>query len=144
MKDAESLDAILGALYECVSGPAGQERDWDRMRSLFFPGGRLIRTSIGPDGAPRAQVMDVEAYRADTSPVFRREPFHEREIRHRAVRFGHIAHVLSTYEARRHPDDPAPFRRGINSVQLFHDGSRWWILSILWDNERPDNPLPEE
>jgi hypothetical protein len=53
-------------------------------------------------------------------------------------------HVFSTYEARQKADDPKPFMRGINSIQLFNDGKRWWVVSILWQSESPDNPLPEK
>ena len=56
--------------------------------------------------------------------------------------FGNVARLFSSYEARFDPDDPEPFKRGINSIQLFHDGKRWWIINMLWDNERDDNPLP--
>lgn len=56
--------------------------------------------------------------------------------------FGHIAHVFSTYESRRAVDDPKPFARGINSFQLINDGKRWWVITILWEGERPDNPIP--
>jgi len=34
--------------------------------------------------------------------------------------------------------------RGINSIQLFYDGSRWWIVSIYWQQESPEYPIPEK
>lgn len=144
MNDASSIDTIIKALYDTISGPAGQERDWARMRSLFLSGAHLIRTSIGPDGAPRAQVMDVHAYEKDTTEFFRRESFYEVEVARRVDRFGNMAHAFSTYEARHQPGDATPFKRGINSIQLFYDGKRWWVANMIWDNEREDNPLPKE
>jgi hypothetical protein len=144
MSDTGSIDAIIRALYESISGPAGAARDWERFRSLLFPGALLVRTSIGPDGVPQARAMDARAYEADTTEYFRREPFHEAGVASRAQRFGNIAHVMSVYEARHAPSDPAPFMRGINSIQLLHDGRRWWIVSVLWDREREGNPIPEE
>jgi hypothetical protein len=144
MIDTCSIDAIIHALYETISGPAGKIRDWDRFRSLLFPGARLVRAFIAPDGTPRAQAMDAEAYADDTADYFRRESFYETEIARRIERFGNIAHVFSVYEARHEPGDAKPFKRGINSVQLFRDGSRWWVVSVLWDNEREDNPIPRE
>jgi len=51
-----------------------------------------------------------------------------------------MAQVFSTYESR-HEKDGAPFARGINSIQLLWDGGRWWVATILWDSERPDNPI---
>ena len=144
MNDAHSLDAIVRALYESISGPAGTERDWKRFRSLLFPGARLVRTFLAEDGAPRALAMDARAYEADTAGYFQRESFYEAEVARRVERFGNIAHVLSVYEARHAPGDAEPFRRGINSVQLFHDGQRWWVVNVLWDNERDGNRIPEE
>jgi hypothetical protein len=88
-------------------------------------------------------VFDCDGYIASRTPFFAANDFHEIEICRRVERFGNIAHVWSTYEGRRSPDE-APFLRGINSIQLFHDGDRWWVMSILWDNERPGSPMPAE
>jgi hypothetical protein len=143
--DAEKeINALMIALYETICGPAGQERQWDRMRGLFFPRAHMIRTSLGADGTPQAQVMDVEEYIASTSSFFHEQGFFEWEIARRMDHFGNVAHVFSTYEARHDPNDAVPFKRGINSIQLFFDGQRWWIMNMLWDNERDGNPLPEE
>lgn len=143
MSDAASIEGILRALYESISGPAGAARDWGRFRSLFLPGARLVRTSLADDGTPRAQAFDPEAYERDTVDYFEREPFYETEVGRRVARFGNIAHVLSVYEARHAPGAEA-FRRGINSIQLFHDHRRWWVVGVLWDNEREDTPIPTE
>jgi hypothetical protein len=142
MSDTESLDTIILALYATVSGPAGTERDTPRMRDLFMPGAHLVRTSIAEDGTPLAKVMDVESYVQDTADYFRLNGFYEVEIARRTDLFGQIAQVFSTYEARNDPGEAGPFKRGINSIQLFNDGQRWWIVNMLWDNERDDNPLP--
>jgi hypothetical protein len=113
-------------------------------RSLFLPGAHLIRTSIAPDGTPQALVMDVQAYEENTVQYFRQESFYEAEIARRTERFGNVAHAFSTYEARHQPDEVNPFKRGINSIQFSYDGRRWWIANMIWDNEREDNPLPQE
>src|SRR6267378_7156022 len=131
--DVASIDAIISAVYDVISGPAGKKRDWDRERSLFIPGARLIPTATVPgktdvDLAPL--VLDVEGYIARVEPLFEKEGFYEKEIARRIEQFGRIAHVWSTYESRHDPSDPAPFMRGINSFQLFNDGKRWWILSV--------------
>lgn len=141
--DVESIDSILAALYETVSGPKGQPRDLDRLRSLFAPGARLIPV-LNREGKPtEARVLDIEAFLAIATPAFNRDGFFEREIARKVDRFGHIAQVFSTYEARRARDEP-PFVRGINSIQLFHDGDRWWVLTIYWDTERTGIPIPPE
>jgi len=99
-------------------------------------------TRPGPEGGGIADVFDIEGYIASRTPMFEKDSFFEKEVARREFRFGHIAHVLSSYELSRSPGEK-PFQRGINSIQLFHDGERWWVLSIAWDNERPGNPLPD-
>ena len=141
-RDAASIDGVVRALYEVISGPAGAPRDWGRERRLFFPGARLVPTRLGPDGRPAADIFDLEGYIASRTPMFEKDSFFETEIGRRTFVFGNIAHVLSSYELSRAPGKE-PFMRGVNSIQLYNDGNRWWVLSIVWDSERPGNPLPE-
>ncbi|MBX9853996.1 MAG: hypothetical protein K2Y26_00600 [Gemmatimonadaceae bacterium] len=141
--DVASLDAILAALYDVISGPAGQKRDWDRFRSLFIPGARLIPTG-GPAGQPaRAVVWTPEEYAQRAGASLERDGFFEREIGRSVDTFGRITQVFSVYDSKRTLADAKPFQRGINSIQLLNDGTRWWVVSIYWDAERPDNPIPE-
>ena len=144
-EDVSTLDRIIRALYDSISGPAGQERDLNRLRSLFLPGaGRLIRTEPTEERGARAQVFNVEEYHARAGEYFKENGFYEREIARRTEQFGNVAHAFSTYESRHAEDDPAPFSRGVNSIQLLRDGARWWVVSIFWDFERPGNPVPPE
>jgi hypothetical protein len=143
-KDAASVDAIINALYDSISGTAEQKRDLRRFRSLFIPEARLIRTSPTPEGGSTASVFDVDEYFKTACEYFKVKGFFEREIARRVDSFGNIAHVLSTYESRNNADDPVPFSRGVNSIQLLRDGARWWVVTIFWDFERPDNPIPPE
>ena len=141
-EDVESIAGIVKAIYETISGPAGT-RDWDRERTLLHPGARLMPTRPGPDGEGTIEVFDCAGYIASRTPFFAANAFYEIEVARRVERFGNIAQVWSTYEARRAPDEP-PFLHGVNSIQLFHDGGRWWVMSVLWDNEREGNPMPAE
>ncbi|PZR79323.1 MAG: hypothetical protein DLM52_01260 [Chthoniobacterales bacterium] len=146
VSDVSSIDSIIAAAYDVISGPAGRKRDWKRERALFAPGARLMPMALAAgtaeSGKPAPQVLDVEGFIARVEPLFAREGFYEAEIARVTEQFGHIAHVWSTYESRHAPDDPQPFVRGINSFQLFHDGDRWWILSVFWQNESTEQPLP--
>src|SRR5947209_8941187 len=144
--DVSSIDAIIKASYDTISGRAGQKRDWERQRALFFPGARLIPTAPaagGNEGKLAPQFLDNEAYIARVEPFFREHGFYEKEVARRTEQFGQIAHVWSTYESRHREDDPEPFMRGINSFQLFHDRTRWWVVNIFWQHESADHPLPE-
>ena len=143
-QDVESIDAIIAALYDVISGPAGEKRDWQRFRSLFVPGARLIPTGLSREGAVRHRVMTPDDYAASSGPVLEERGFFEREIGRTTERFGNIAHVFSAYDSKNTLADAEPFARGINSIQLLHDGERWWILSVYWQAEGPDNPLPAE
>jgi hypothetical protein len=142
--DVASPDAILAAAYDVISGPAGQERDWDRMRSLFYPGAQLIRTAVKKEGGLSATFLSPEDYIVRAGSYFKTNSFFEREIARRSDRWGSIMQVFSTYESRHDPKDPVPFARGINSFQLFFDGTRWWIMTIYWADETTQPPLPPE
>jgi hypothetical protein len=144
--DVVSIDAIIAAAYDGISGPAGKKRDWDRERSLFIPGARLIPTAVAPgetsEGGIAPQVLDVEAYISRCEPYFEKNGFFEKEVARRTEQFGRIAHVWSTYESRHREEDAEPFMRGINSIQLFFDDHRWWIVTIYWQHESRENPIP--
>ena len=144
--DMASIDSILLALYESISHEANGLPNWDRMHSLFIKGARIIPPAL--ESAPLV-VMDLETFvtRVDENLARKEddeEGFHEVEIARRIERFGNIAHVWSTYETRHSPQDPAPVSRGINSFQLVNYDERWWVLTILWDIERPGNTIPGE
>ncbi len=140
--DAASIDAIIRALYESISGFAGQPRQWERDRALYAARALLIPMRP-PEGGGAPEILDFDEYVASRTPFFAKNDFFEVEIARKEFHFGAIAHVLSVYEGRDAPDG-AILKRGVNSIQLFHDGSRWWIASILWDNEREGVALPEE
>jgi hypothetical protein len=141
-RDVASLDAIIATLYAAISGPAGTPRNWDRFRSLFVPDARLIPTSLPADRVPRIRAMSPNDYATTIGPRLEATGFFEREIGRTTDAFGNITHVFSAYESKRTAADPLPFARGINSIQLFNDGKRWWIVTVYWDAEREGNLIP--
>jgi len=140
--DVKSIDSILAALYNVISGPAG-ERDWNRFRSLFLPGATLTSAGKDREGNIHVRPRTVEGYVTGAGGYFAQHGFFESPIVSRVQTFGNVAQVFCSYESRGAAGE-APFARGINSIQLAYDGKRWWVVSILWDEERPDNPLPKE
>ena len=143
--DVASIDAIMKAVYEVISGDAGQKRDWDRFRSLFHKDAKLIPSGKSRQtGVIGARYMTAEDYVNGSGPMLERDGFHERELARHVDHYGNIAQVFSTYQAFRKKDDKEPFMRGINSFQLLNDGKRWWVMNIFWMAETPDNPIPKE
>ena len=141
-KDVESVDAIINSLYNVISGPAGEKRNWERMRTLFIPEGKLMATGKRQDGTMSKRVMTVEDYIATSGPFLEKDGFFEREIGRKMEQFGSVVHVFSTYDSKRKREEEKPFMRGINSIQLWNDGKRWWIVSVFWQSETTDNPIP--
>jgi hypothetical protein len=140
--DVDTPEHLLAALYDVISGPAGK-RDWDRFRSLFYSGARLMPSGKNPQGVLGVRVLTPDEYAIRGQAFFDKEGFFEHSVANRTELWDHIAHVWSTYESRHAKDDTKPFARGINSIQLFSDGKRWWVLSVYWEAEDETHTLPE-
>lgn len=144
--DVQSVDAILTAMYDVISGPAGP-RDWDRERNLFHPDARMLRgmpegSAPEPGPTPGLRIMNVRDFMERNGPRFLTEDFYEIETGREVVQFGRWVHATSAYWSSRTPDGP-PFARGINSVQLWRDAGRWWIMTVLWDWESDSVRIPD-
>ena len=143
-KDVSSIDGIVAALYDVISGGAGEKRNWDRMRTLFIPEAKLMATGKRPDGSMAKRVRTLEEYITSSGPLLEKDGFFEREIGRTLDQYGSIVQLFSTYDSKRKQTDETPFARGINSIQLWNDGTRWWIVSILWQSESTDIPIPSK
>jgi hypothetical protein len=141
--DIRSPGSIVTALYDVISGPAKEERDWDRFRSLFLPGARVVIAASTAGGEEEVKEWDVEEFVDEASKHYRQKGFWERQIAERTEQFGNIAHVFSSYESRYESEDSDPIGRGINSIQLLQHRVRWWIVGIVFDIEGPQKPIPE-
>jgi len=141
--DVATIDGIIRAYYDIVTIPKGAPRQWSRDRTLYIPEIRFV--AIEPDKQKHLvpQIMSHQQFVDNSDASLARNGFVEKEIHRVTERFGNIAQVFSTYESRYTPDGPV-IQRGVNSIELFWDGKRWWIASAIWDNERPDNPFPKE
>ncbi|MCB0572728.1 MAG: thioredoxin family protein [Phaeodactylibacter sp.] len=141
--DTESIDGIVTALYDVISGPALQPRDWDRFRSLFVPQARLNAVRIGQDGQASLVSMSVEDYIQRVDKQFYMNGFFERELFRQTDTYANITQLFSTYESRQEAEGPV-IARGINSIQLAYYEGRYWVAGILWNGEAPDNPIPPQ
>ncbi len=139
--DVQSVDAIIAALYDVISGPAGQERNWGRLRSLFTREARLMTVYRNPDGLTVLVTRTVEDYIRHVEKPFMEDGFFERELSRETNQYGFITQVFSTYESRHEKDGPV-VSRGINSIQLVEHSGRLWIANILWNSETDEHPIP--
>jgi hypothetical protein len=138
----QSLDSTLSTLYSVISGEKGEERNWELFRYLFHEEAKLIPSGKSKEGKIGARYMTAEDYIHSSGKWLVENGFFEKEISREVQQFGGMAHVFSTYAAYRSESDKAPFMRGINSIQLMYDGTRWWIINIYWTPETEEHPLP--
>lgn len=141
-EDIATVDGMVKAYYDVISGPPGQPREWSRDRSLYITDLRFVATGV-ERGQPYARVMDHQAFVDGSDSGFVHDGFFEHEIHRVSHAYGNIVQVFSTYEERRSPSGPIA-GRGINALQLFWDGRRWWIASAIWFEEDPAHPIPKE
>ena len=143
-KDVKDLDSIIEALYGSISGEKDEARDWNRFTNLFIPEAQLIPSSKNAEGVTGYRILAPQVYVDNFGKRLEKDGFYEKEIHRVTEQYGSLCHMFSTYESYRSAADTEPFVRGINSIQLMHDGERWWIVSIYWLGEKEDNPLPEK
>jgi len=129
-EDVETIDGILQAYYEVVSGPAGESADLERDRTLHHPGAWIAIANVDTTGKPVITIMTLDEFHGDNIP--RQEGFWEWETDRIIKRSGNMVHVWSSYAASR-TQGGEPFTRGINSITLFHNGERWWIMNWMYD-----------
>ncbi len=141
--DVESVDAIIAALYDVISGPAGEKRDWDRMRSLFVDNATLTAVGLDREGNTRKTPMTIDSYIKNAGKSLEKNGFFEEEVGRTSNTYGHISQLFSTYISKRTADGEV-FQRGINSIQVMYDGSRYWIVNILWFSENDKFPIPKK
>jgi hypothetical protein len=137
----ETIDQLMTALYSSISGPPGGQ-DFELSRRLQHPDVRLVRTRLDEAGKPVAFSFSGDEYEANAKALLAGMPFHEVETERRVVRFGNIAQVFSAYEARTAPEGGELIKRGMNCAHLYHDGTRWWLMHLIWDDERDGVEVP--
>lgn len=141
--DVQSIDSIIEALYASISGEKGEARDWDRFKYIMIPEAKLMPTGVNQEGKAGYGRWGIEEYIERVDKSFLENGFIEKELAKKVERFRNVAHVFSTYESRRTKGGDI-IARGINSIQLFYDNERWWVVSIFWASENADNPIPKK
>ncbi|MGQ0798912.1 MAG: hypothetical protein ACT4NL_02210 [Pseudomarimonas sp.] len=142
-EDWASPEAIVHALYDVISADAGEARDWDRYRALFFDSTRFA-VAMDSKIASGIMVMTSEEMVAQTEAAYGSTGFHEKALVTKVEQHGLMASVMSSFEVRLRRDDAEPLMRGLNHFQLLNDGERWWIISNVGVIESESSPLPAE
>ncbi|MFL6845181.1 MAG: hypothetical protein ACJ8ER_09905 [Allosphingosinicella sp.] len=136
-----TIEALMSALYSSISGPPGGQ-DWALSRRLCHPDVRMVRTRLDEAGRPVAYSFSGDEYEANARALLADRAFYEVETERRVVRFGNIAQVFSAYEARTAPEGGELIKRGMNCAHLYNDGRRWWLMHLIWDDEREGVEVP--
>lgn len=140
-REASAIAEVVRTLYEAISFASEEGPDFDRLTTLFAPGARLVEVKReGTESVDLPTFIERAIALLHTGQITR---FQERSVWERIDCFGHMAHVLSTYEARDLPTDVEPLARGINSIQLVRDQEGWRVVSILWQNEGDGDTIPQ-
>lgn len=139
-KDVSSVDNIIAALYNVICGAPGEPRDWERFKYLFGKDAKLIPTGKIEGGNFLYRTMTPDEYITMFSSRIK-TGFFEKELKRETVSFGTVYHAFSTYETRETENGPST-NRGINSIQLFKDQDRFYIVNVYWCAESMGFTLP--
>ncbi|HVO56599.1 MAG TPA: hypothetical protein VMT51_02775 [Dongiaceae bacterium] len=143
-EDVSTIDGIIKAYYEVVSGPAEKPREWGRDATLYMPGIRFIELSEDASGKVSAHSMSHQEFVDSFESALHGKAFYEREVHRITHRAGNAVQVLTTSEHFTAPGGPV-LGHSVDNLQLYWDGTRWWIASdSIWSVERADRPLPAE
>ena len=141
--DVGTLDGLMRAFYDVVNVAPEQPRQWDRDRTLYVPWIRFVATSIDGSGKSKTAIWTHQQYVEATEPLVK-GGFKEWEIARKTKVYGNVAHIDSTYAGEANEGGKIERFRGLNSIEAYFDGTRWWISSVMWMSESPKHPIPQE
>lgn len=91
-KDVLTIDGIIKAFYEVVSGEAGEERQWERDLSIHNP--KAIYSYLDHvNGTLKQATMSLKDFQQETDTMVMETVFYESEINREVRTFGNIANV---------------------------------------------------
>ena len=138
-----TLDGIIKAYYDVVTVKKGEKISYERDSLLHVPNAAVGMAQKGKDGKVNLKLISLKQFHKASDASLEKDGFYEKEISRRVENFGAIYQVWSTYETKNVEDGPV-IERGINSIQLYFDGSRFWILSWVFDHESKEQPIPKK
>lgn len=138
--ETAAVEATIHAVYDVISGPVGEERDFERMRALYMDGAAMGAVGPGPDGQGRGRVITLDDYIERSGPWLVENGFVEVPTRTDISVWGEIATARSAYEGTNSATGET-FLIGVNFITLFKIEGEWKIASILWRTETDDWPV---
>lgn len=134
-QDVSSADAIVKALYDVISGPSTKARDWNRFRFLFGKDAHMMTAVPHKDSGTIIRTITPEQYIQRNGSRLQEIGFVEKELHRITETHGAVTHMFSTYQSDLTVNGNPQQMRGINSIQLFNDGKRFYVVSIFWDSD---------
>jgi hypothetical protein len=141
--NVSTLDGIMKAYYDVVTIKKGEKISYERDSLLHIAGALAGNVIVDKDNRMTLSYNTLKDWHKKSDPFVEKTGFYETEIGRKVEKFGGIYHVWSTYESRYEAAGKI-IDRGINSIELYFDGSRFWIITWVFDSERTGNPLPAE
>ena len=130
--DVGTLDGIIKAYYNVISIRKGEKINFERDSLLHIPGVRVGSAGIDAKGAPVLHYTSLKQYHRESDAYMEKNGFYEHETSRQVQNIRNIYHVWSSYEERYTPDGKV-IGQGINSIELYFDGKRFWILGWFYD-----------
>tara|TARA_R110000744_G_C19053320_1_gene528114 strand:- start:64 stop:576 length:513 start_codon:yes stop_codon:yes gene_type:complete len=137
-KDVESVDAIMNAYYDVVSGSSNEP--WEFERDKYIHSKDAVITRLDENGKAESHTLEAEYIPFGLSP---KEDFYEKELKRKVSKYGNVAQVWSAFEIRTDPNTETNIR-GLNSVQLHYESGRWWIDSWTCEMESEKSSVVSE
>ena len=143
-EDLGTVDGVIHSLYDAISGPVGQDRDWNTFRNLFAEDARMYIAVPDKDSGSVLKSITPEEYAQRNEARLSDIGFSEDELYRITNSYGAGTQVLSTYESHyTNKNGEEDITQGINSIQLYFDGERYFIVSIFWDANAKNIEVPE-
>ncbi|MGB3149912.1 MAG: hypothetical protein WBB27_04550 [Maribacter sp.] len=136
--DVKSIDAIMDAYYDVVSGSS--DDPWEFERDKYIHSENAVITRLDKNGNAQSHALEAEYIPIGLSP---KEDFYEKELKRGVNQFGNMAQVWSAFEIRTDPEIESNIR-GLNNIQLHYEKGRWWIDSWTCEMESETNSLLTE
>lgn len=140
--DVKSINGIITAVYDVISGPAGQ-RNWARLKYLCLPNVSFISIKRDAQGNETYFNGSIDEYIATIDPLLGARAYYEVEIGRTIHQSDNIAQVFSTFNSTLFESVPLN-KRGVNCFNLIYYKNRWWIVNVLWNSEPAEEIIEED